>query len=42
MADLNGVYKMDRPYFPMFIDLTDKKILVAGRNDRTEARKDAA
>ena len=30
MADLNGVYKMDRPYFPMFIDLTDKKILVAG------------
>lgn len=21
---------MDRPYFPMFIDLTDKKILVAG------------
>ena len=30
MADLNGAEKMERPYFPMFIDLTDKKILVAG------------
>lgn len=29
-ADLIGVDEMDRPYFPMFIDLTDKKILVAG------------
>lgn len=30
ITDLNGVYKMDRPYFPMFIDIADKKILVAG------------
>ena len=30
MADLNGADVMERPYFPMFIDLTDKKILVAG------------
>ena len=29
-ADLIGVDEMDRPYFPMFIDLTDKKVLVAG------------
>ena len=30
MADLNGAEKMERPYFPMFIDIADKKILVAG------------
>ena len=30
MTDLNGAEKMEKPYFPMFIDLTDKKILVAG------------
>ena len=29
-ADLIGVDEMGRPYFPMFIDLTDKKILVVG------------